>query len=104
MSSSSSTMRSSGRLLHQVEHAGERRLQLQRLLDLVGTHIRVFPVFKEARTVVLANELDERLRVRLPVLGEPLKVGEDGGEAAFGEQGHGILGVLVEVGVEDALI
>src|SRR6185437_10226095 len=35
--------------LHLVEHVGEGGLELQRLLDLVGTHIGIFPIFEEAR-------------------------------------------------------
>ena len=42
--------------------------------------------------------------VRLPVLREPLEVFKDRLEPGLGEDGDGILGVLVEVGVEDALI
>ena len=56
---------------------GEGRLELERLLDLVGAHIRVLAVFQEARALVLADELDERRSIRLPVLGEALEVLED---------------------------
>ena len=36
--------------------------------------------------------------------GKPSRFYEDGGDAGLREEGHGILGVFVEVGVEDALI
>ena len=44
---------------------------LQRFLDLVGAHERIFAVFEETRALVLAHELDEGRRVRLPVFGKP---------------------------------
>ena len=99
MSSNSSRV-----VLHLVEHVGEGRLQPQRLLDLIGRHVRVLAVLQEARDLVLADELDERLRVLLPILGEPFEIGEDGRDAGRAEQGDRVLGVLVEVGVEDALV
>ena len=52
--------------LHLVEHVREGGLELQRLLNLVGTHIGIFAVFEEARAVVVADELDESLRPGLP--------------------------------------
>ena len=70
-------MRGSGESLHLVEHVREGGLELQRLLDLVGTHIGIFPVFEEARALVLADELDEFLRLGLPILREPFEVFED---------------------------
>ena len=60
--------------LHLVEHVRERRLELQRLLDLVGTHIGIFPIFKEALALVLTDELDEFLRLGLPIFREPFEV------------------------------
>ena len=51
-----------------------RRLQLQRLLDLVGGDIRILAVLEEARALVLANELYECVGVRLPVLGKPSRL------------------------------
>src|SRR3954447_22897473 len=103
-SSSSSTALPPDRSLHLVEHAGESRLQPQGLLDLVGTHIGVLAVFQEAGALVVAHELDERSGVRLPVLREPFKVLKDRPEAGPREDAYGVFGVLVEVGVEDALV
>ena len=74
------------------------------VLDLVGTHIGIFPVFEEARALVLADELDECRSIGLPVCRKAFEVFEDGLEPGRPEQVHGILGVLVEVGVEDALV
>src|SRR5262245_49737030 len=91
-------------LLHLIEHRAEGCLQRQCLLDLVGAHVRVFAVLHETRALVLAGELDEGRRVGLPVLRKALEVFEYGIDAERLEQAHGILGVLVEVRVEDALV
>src|SRR5437588_3299692 len=103
-SSSSSTALPPDRSLHLVEHAGESRLQPQGLLDLVGTHVGVLAVLQEAGALVLAHELDERSGVRLPVFREPFEVLKDRPEAGPREDADGVFGVLVEVGVEDALV
>src|SRR6478609_4938447 len=100
--SSSSSIAAACPLLHLVEHVREGRLQPQRLLDLVSGHVRVLAVLQEARNLVITYEFDERLRVLLPILGKPLELGEDGRDASRTEQLDGVLGVLVEVGVEDA--
>ena len=91
-----------GESLHLVEHVRKRRLELQCLLDLVGAHVGVLAVFKEARALMLADELDERRGVRLPVLRKALQIFEDGAETRCRKNCDRILGVLVEVGVEDA--
>src|SRR3954452_3386933 len=54
--------------LHLVQHSGKRRLQTERLLDFVSAHVGVLAVFKEARALVLAHELNERGSISLPVL------------------------------------
>ena len=92
------------RSLHLVEHVREGGLELQRLLDLVGTHIRILTVFQEARALMLANELDECGSIRFPVRRKALKIFEDRIDAISPEEGHGILGVLVEISVEDSLV
>src|SRR3954471_21631412 len=99
--SSNSSISSS---LHLVKHVGECGLQRQRLLDLVGADKRILAVFQETRALVLANEFDESRRIRLPVFGKTLKVFKNGADAELCEQRHCILGVLIEVGVEDTLI
>src|SRR6185369_5028198 len=91
-------------LLHLVEHVGEGGLDLEGLLDFVGAHIGIFPVFQKAWALVLAYELHKCRSIRLPVLGKPLEVFKDRPKAGLREKAHGIFGVLVEVGVEDALI
>ena len=96
-------MRCSGSL-HLVEHVREGGLELQRLLDLVGTHIRILTVFQEAWALMLANELDEFLGLRFPILRKAFKVFEDSINAGGPEESHGILGVLVKVCVKDPLI
>src|SRR6185369_16682690 len=104
ISSNSSITLSPDPLLHLVEHVGEGSLDLEGLLDFVGAHIRIFPVFQETRALVLAYELDECRSIRLPVLGKPLEVFKHRPDAELREEAHGIFGVLVEVGVEDSLI
>src|SRR5881628_1845986 len=90
--------------LHLVEDFGEGGFDRQRLLDLVGAHIGIFPVFEETRTVMGADELHEGVRIGLPVLREAHQVLENGVDARLLEQFDGVLGILVEVGVEDALV
>src|SRR4029453_16458180 len=63
--------------LHLVEHVREGGLELQCLLDLLGAHIGIFPVFEETRALVLADELDEFLRLGFPIFGEAFEVFED---------------------------
>src|SRR5437868_8278045 len=70
-------------LLHLVQHAGKRGLQLESFLDLVCTHVRIFSVFQKTRALMVAYELDERRGVRLPVLGKALQVLEDGIDAVL---------------------
>src|SRR5215218_9003521 len=91
-------------LLQLVEHLRKRALHLESLLDLVGAEIRVLPILQEARALVVPHEPDERLRVGLPVLRETFQVLEDGVHAEAREERHGVLRVLVEVRVENALI
>ena len=63
--------------LHLVEHVREGGLELECLLDLVGAHIGIFPVFEETRALVLADELDEFLRLGFPIFGETLEIFEN---------------------------
>src|SRR5262245_9133117 len=91
-------------LLQLIEHLGQGALDLQGLLDLVGGDIRILPVFDEARTLVVADELDERFRVRFPVRRKPLEVLENRVDAGLSEESDRILGVFVEIGVEDPLV
>ena len=53
---------------------------------------------------MLANELNECRSIRFPIGRKALKVFEDSINAGGPEESYGILGVLVEVCVEDALI
>src|SRR5947209_17132292 len=104
MSSFSSIARPAVDSLHLVEHVREGRLELECFLDFVGTHVGILTVFQEAWALMLANKLDERRSIRLPVRRKALEVFEDGVDAVLREEGHSILGVFVKVGVEDALI
>src|SRR4029453_218376 len=98
------SLRPSRPLLHLFEHLRERRLHRQGLLDLIAREVRVLRVLQEAVALVVTNELDERLRVRLPVLRKTLEVLERGVQSRLSEQHDGVLGVLVEVRVEDPLV
>src|SRR5216110_455675 len=53
---------------------------------------------------MVADELDERLRVGLPVSGEALKIFENGSNAKLREERDGVFGVLIKVRIEDALV
>src|SRR5204862_7771405 len=92
------------RLLHLVEHRREGVFERQRLLDFAGRDKRVFAVFEEAGTLVLADELDEGRRVRLPICRESFELLEDRVEARCLEQLDRVIRVLVEIRIENALI
>src|SRR5436305_6508741 len=91
-------------LLHQVEHFGKLRFELQTLLNFVCCCIGILTVFQKARTLVFAKEVDECWYVRLPVLGKAFKVLEDCVYSDLFKQGYGIFSVLVKICIEDALV
>jgi hypothetical protein len=80
-----------GSSLHLIEHVRKSRLELKGFLDFVGGHVRVFAVFKEARVVVLTDELDERRGVRFPIVWKPLEVFKDRSDASFPEKRDSII-------------
>src|SRR6187200_2941759 len=104
MSSSSNIVTSAAHSLNLVQHVGERRLQPQCLLDLFRAYVRVLGVLEEAGTLVFPDELEECRRVGLPVHREAFQVLEDGVDPILGEERNSVLGVLVEIRIEDALI
>src|SRR5579871_4750440 len=53
---------------------------------------------------MFTHKLDESRSICLPVSRKSLQVLKDGVDAVFGEERDRVFGVLVEVGVEDALI
>src|SRR5712675_1620536 len=91
-------------LLHQVKHFGKLRFELQCLLDFVCCFVWILTVLQKTRTLVFANELDECWYVRLPVLGKTFKVLENCIHSDLFKQGYCILGVLVEICIEDSLV
>src|SRR3954451_1350365 len=91
-------------LLHLVEHPAECCLHAKCLLDLVRCCIRIFPVFQKAWTLVLTDEFDEGRRIRFPVHGKTLKILEHRVDPGLREKSYCILRVLIEVGIEYALI
>ena len=54
--------------------------------------------------MVVADELDESLWLSLPIFREAYEIFEDGKYAGSREESYCILGILIEIGVEDALI
>ena len=59
------------------------------------------PVLEEARTLMFPEKLDEGRGVRPPVSWKALELLEDGVDARLREESNGVLGVLVEVRIED---
>src|SRR5579862_3627666 len=90
--------------LHLVQHRAERLLYVQRLFDLVGRDERILPVLHETRAMVLADELDERRHVRLPIFWKALEILKRRIQTGLRKERDGIVGVLGEVGIENALI
>src|SRR5215472_8262262 len=90
--------------LHLIEHFREGILQLQGLPDFIGAHVRIFPVFEKAGTLMFTKELDDRRHVRFPVLWPAFEVCKNRSDAGLVEELDRILDVLIKVGVEDALI
>src|SRR5258705_8599307 len=91
-------------LLVLIEDDREGFLHGQRLLDLAGRDERILAVLQEARPLMVTHELDERGRIGSPILREPLELLEDRGDSGGGEKLDGVLDILVEIRVEDALI
>src|SRR5580704_17461571 len=60
--------------LHLVECVGEGLFELEGFLDFISTDIGIFPVFQEARTMVVPHELDEPFGSRLPVFWKAFEV------------------------------
>src|SRR6202040_1978659 len=58
--------------------------------------------FKEARAMMVTDELDECLGVRLPIFRKALQIFENGVETGCRKDANCILGIFVEVGVENA--
>src|SRR5437763_4833115 len=66
--------------------------------------MRIFSIFQEAWSLVIAKELDHGWQVCPPVFGPALQIYEDGYDAGLVEKRDGVLKILVEIGIEDALI
>src|SRR3954471_3939784 len=90
--------------LHLIEHSREGLLQSQRLLDLLGCDVGILAVFEETRTLVVADEFDERRRVRSPVLRKAFEILEYCIDAVLREETDGVLRVFIEIRVEDTLV
>src|SRR6266550_8934487 len=97
MSSNSSMSHPPDGSLHLVEHVREGRLELQGLLDFIGAHVGILSVFDEARALMLTKKVDDRRKVRLPVIRPSFEVDENRGDAGLDEESHRDLKVFVEV-------
>src|SRR5688572_21989318 len=91
-------------LLQLIQYFRHGALNPQRLLDFISGEVRILAVLQEARLLVLANKPDKCFRVRLPIFRKAFEILEHGVEASPAEESHSVFGVLVKVGVEDALI
>src|SRR5204863_1907473 len=89
---------------HVIEHRRERLFEGERLLDFPGRNVRILPVLEEAGALMVADELDEGRRVCLPIHRESFELLEDRVDARCREQLDRVLGVLVEIRIENALI
>ena len=86
-----------------IQHVRQRRLYIQRLLDLIRTDKRILTILQETRALMLADEFHERLGIGFPVFRKALEVFEDGVHAQTDEQRNRVFCVLVEIRIEDAL-
>src|SRR5207247_9515553 len=86
------------------QHQRERLCESERLFDFPGRHVRILPVLEGARALMFADELDEGRRVRFPIRRESFELLEDRVDARGFEQFDRVLGVLVEIRIENALI
>ena len=77
----------------------------ERLLHFVCSDIRIFSVFQKAWPLVVAQELGSRpARFVFQSFGPAFQIHEYGCDAGLHEKRHGILEILVKVGIENALI
>src|SRR5215831_14622359 len=90
--------------LQLIKHLGQGVLDPQGLLDFVGGDIRILTIFDKARTLMVPDELNERFRVRFPVHRKPFEVLENCIDAGLCKESYRVLGVFVEIGVEDSLV
>src|SRR5690242_16056946 len=63
-------------LLELVECRGERRFQLQRLLDLIRAYIRILAIFQKTWHLMFSEIPDDSRKIFSPVLREAFKVYE----------------------------
>src|SRR4051812_24744982 len=87
-------------LLHLIEHGRKCVLHVERFLDLVGADERIFAVFKEAGTMMLAYEAHERVGIGLPILRKTFEVFKYCVQPRACKDRDGVLGVFVEIRVE----
>src|SRR5262245_29192367 len=88
-------------LLHLIGRVAESFLYLESLLDLVRRHERVVAILHEAGTMVVADELGDGREIRFPIFGEAFEIHENRVDAGLGEDGYGIVAVLVKISIED---
>src|SRR3954468_1520705 len=81
------------RLLHLIERVRERRLDRERLLDFFARHVGVLAVFEEARALVLAEESDDRRRIRRVVRRPTLQGFKGRLDARLSEEERGVFAI-----------
>src|SRR6267142_3977750 len=99
-----SILRGTRILLQLIQHFRKCVLDLQSLLYFIRAEVGILSVFQKARALVITDEPDEGLGVGLPIHREAFEVFEDCTHAGSAEECDGIFGVLVKVGIKDALI
>src|SRR5215204_1271305 len=92
------------RLLHLIQHGRHGALYFHGFSDLISSRIRVLRVLKKTWALVIPEELVDRSHIPLPILGESFEICKYCRDAGRSEERHCVLDILVEVGVEDALI
>jgi hypothetical protein len=72
--------------------------------DLIGCRVWVFAIFQKSGGSDARGQTWWTPPVLLPILGKAFEIGEDRRNAGCAEQGDRAFGVLVEIGVEDAML
>src|SRR6188508_1027334 len=87
-----------------IEHGRERGLEFECLLDLVSANVWVLAIFEETRAMVIADKFNVRGWIGLPIFGKSFEVFEHRINPGRTKKRYCVLGVFVEVGIEDTLI
>src|SRR5690242_8671185 len=91
-------------LLELVECRGERRFQLQRLLDLIRAYIRILAIFQKTWHLMFSEIPDDSRKIFSPVLREAFKVYEYRRYSGGKKYRKSVIHIFVEGSVKYALI